>query len=149
MKAGSRWIDPSHVAGLLLLACAFMSRAANAPDLEGTKWILATLGGRSPLAHSIISLEFTGGRIQGSDGCNHYNGPYRASGSELRIGPKVASTMISCPPELMQQAGYSWMRCWVHSPTGRPTASCNCATRKTESSQRLLSNRGRYRESDG
>ena len=105
MKSGCRWTDPSHPAAPWLLACAVMSPAARATDLDGTKWILATLSGRPPLVLSSITLEFDGGRIPGSDGCNHSSGVYGASGSRLRVGPNVASTTMGCQPELMQQAG--------------------------------------------
>ena len=103
--AGPRLPNPHIAAALLLWIGAVMPCAANAADLDGTKWTLATLGGRPPVARSSITLEFEGRRLQGSDGCNRYSGPYSAAGSQLMIGPDVVSTMMGCRAALMEQAG--------------------------------------------
>jgi len=96
----------------LLSACAAMSSNTDAPSLEGTAWMLATLPGRTLLPGSSISLRFEAGRASGTDGCNRYTVPYTASGSTLQVG-SAASTQMACPPEVMQQA-----RAFMASVTG-------------------------------
>jgi heat shock protein HslJ len=79
--------------------------AAAVSSLEGTAWTLFTLDGRTPAGRSRVTLEFAGGRVQGSDGCNRYSGAYSASGAQLRIAPDVAATQMGCPAETMDLAG--------------------------------------------
>ena len=97
-------------AALSLGSLWFASCMANVPapkaqELPGTNWTLSALGGKSPLAGSNVTLSFASGRLQGTDGCNRYSGPYTASGSVLTVGPDVAATLMGCEPALMQQAG--------------------------------------------
>jgi heat shock protein HslJ len=99
--------------GVLVLALAAWPFAAGpattppdaAPPLDGTSWILSTLGGHAPAGHERVTLEFKSGRLQGTDGCNQYSGPYSASGTRLRISPDLVSTQMACPAEIMQLAG--------------------------------------------
>ncbi len=78
--------------------------AAAVSSLEGTGWTLFTLDGRTPAGRRGVTLEFAGGRVQGSDGCNRYSGAYSTSGAHLRIGPDLASTQMGCPAEVMAVA---------------------------------------------
>jgi heat shock protein HslJ len=96
---------------MLLLASALAgcatAPAAPAPavdPLAGTAWILAALPGRSLAPGPAVTLRFADGRAQGSDGCNRYSTPYSAGGGHLEVSPRGATTMMACPPELMQQA---------------------------------------------
>ena len=50
------------------------------------------------------TLEFAHGRMQGSDGCNHYGGPYRAHEGAFQAGPDLVSTQMACPAPIMEQA---------------------------------------------
>jgi heat shock protein HslJ len=45
------------------------------------------------------------GRFSGSDGCNQNSGTYMVTGSQLQVGPNLASTMMACEPQVMDQAG--------------------------------------------
>jgi heat shock protein HslJ len=53
---------------------------------------------------SITAVFGPGGTISGSDGCNQYSGSYMVSGSQLQVGPNLASTMMACEPQVMDQA---------------------------------------------
>jgi heat shock protein HslJ len=44
------------------------------------------------------------GRISGTDGCNQHSGTYMVSGSQLQVGPALASTMMACELQVMDQA---------------------------------------------
>jgi heat shock protein HslJ len=98
---------------LLLLGLAalpFVAGPAAAPTrvvskLDGTMWTLSTLAASTPAGHTRVTLEFEAGRIQGTDGCNQYSGPYSTLGASLQIGPDVISTQMACPAEVMQLAG--------------------------------------------
>ena len=60
----------------LLTACTTMATTPEAPPLEGTAWVLSSLPGRTLLASEPATLNFEGGRVQGSDGCNRYSAPF-------------------------------------------------------------------------
>ena len=90
--------------GLWLANCMANVPAPKAQELPDTNWTLSALDGKPPLAGSSITLSFASGRVQGTDGCNRYSGPYTASGLTLVIGPEVVATMMACEPELMQQS---------------------------------------------
>jgi heat shock protein HslJ len=84
--------------------CAAMNTAADAPDLNGTAWVLAALPGRTLVADAPVTAQFEGGRVAGSDGCNRYFAPYTRSGNTLQLGERGGMTMMACPPETMKQA---------------------------------------------
>jgi heat shock protein HslJ len=88
---------------LLLCGCAGMA-AGDAPALDGTAWVLASIGGAPVAGEGAATARFEGGRVQGSDGCNRYTAPYERDGASLKIGARGASTMMACPPERMKQA---------------------------------------------
>ena len=48
-------------------------------------------------------LQFEAGRLAGMVGCNRLVGGYSTDGSKLRIDPDMATTMMACPPPLMEQ----------------------------------------------
>jgi heat shock protein HslJ len=87
-----------------MAGCSTMPSASEAPSLDGTAWVLASLGGQSPLVGQPATARFEGGRVQGSDGCNRYTAPYGAQGSSIEVGARGASTQMACPPEVMKQA---------------------------------------------
>ncbi|MCU0805050.1 MAG: META domain-containing protein [Burkholderiales bacterium] len=89
---------------LSLAACAAMSPDAKAPDLEKTAWVLSSLPGQALKGDALATVRFEGGRVAGTDGCNRYTAPYTVAGSGIQIGPRGASTMMACPPEIMKQA---------------------------------------------
>ncbi len=75
------------------------------PALEGTVWVLQTLGGEpAPTGASGRPVDFQllaeEGRVGGFSGCNRYTGSYgrdgvSAQGSPLSFGP-LAGTMMAC-----------------------------------------------------
>jgi heat shock protein HslJ len=68
------------------------------PSLDRSAWVLATLPGQ-PLPSGVRpTLRFEGERVGGSDGCNTFGGSWQAHGSALRIGPRLAATLMACPP---------------------------------------------------
>lgn len=86
---------------LLIGACTNAPRADSAgagPSLAGTRWTLQTLGNAAIERTAGISLRFdTDGTFSGSDGCNRYQGNYRAAGGSLTIAGNIAATMMACP----------------------------------------------------
>lgn len=87
---------------ILLIGCG--SGPADSSSLQGTQWVLVTLGGQAPLPDTAPSAEFSTDQISGSTGCNSYFGTYTVNGSELSIGD-VASTEMWCmePEGVMDQ----------------------------------------------
>lgn len=71
--------------------------AAGTP-LAGTQWALSDATNLGvPTAGVSVTAEFgDDGRMSGSSGCNTYTAPYRASGSNLTIGPDIAGSKIAC-----------------------------------------------------
>jgi heat shock protein HslJ len=73
--------------------------------LMGTSWSLKDFNfdQQPPLAETEITATFAEGQIDGSAGCNAYNGPVSSEGGQsLSIGP-LASTQMACPEEIMNQ----------------------------------------------
>jgi heat shock protein HslJ len=105
----SMWTDSIRAgitvfAGLLSVAgCAAVPPAAEPPSLDGTAWTLASLPGTAPVAGATPTVEFAGGRIAGTDGCNRYTGSYEVVGGVLRVS-RLASTMMACAPDVAAQA---------------------------------------------
>ena len=87
-----------------LSGCGTMAEPVDATGLDGTAWVLSGLSGRVPVAPAIPTLQFAGGLVSGSDGCNRYSGPYTVTGTALRIGPSLAATQMACPPDVATQA---------------------------------------------
>lgn len=73
-------------------------------DLASTSWLLSELDGAAPVAGGRpATLEFNDeGRVAGSTGCNRFMGGYSVDGATVTLG-QLASTMMACPDELMQQ----------------------------------------------
>lgn len=77
------------------------SSSSSAPSLDGTLWRLVTVAGAA--AQPGGTLEFVGhGTLNGSTGCNSFQGTYAQSGDSLTIKPG-ATTLIGCPPPLDAQ----------------------------------------------
>jgi heat shock protein HslJ len=88
----------------LLAGCGTVARAVDPPTLDGTAWALAGLPGHTLVATATPTLQFAGGRVSGSDGCNRYSGPYTAQGGTLQVGSQLASTQMACPPDITAQS---------------------------------------------
>lgn len=102
--------------GILALACALTGCAASqsgapktaAPQLEGTRWSLATATDNSGVIQALVgkpgkpvALTFEQGRIGISEACNRMGGQYVVTGSTLRVSA-LMSTKMACEPSLMQ-----------------------------------------------
>jgi heat shock protein HslJ len=92
------------LASLLSVACASMTSSPDAPNLDGTAWVLSSLPGRTLVDGATATLQFEGGRASGTDGCNRYATSYTASGGKLKLNAAGAATMMACAPAIMEQA---------------------------------------------
>lgn len=72
-----------------------------APPLAGA-WGLVQLNGQSLVPGTLITANFSGGKVTGSGGCNTYNATYSTSGNSVSISDPVG-TQVACPPEIMDQ----------------------------------------------
>lgn len=109
---------PGSSAGWLLLAgwlglmgCGTTTATSETRMLDGTSWALAALPATDPPSPSLAppaargaSARFENGRIAGSDGCNRYSASYAEAGSTIEIDPRMVSTRMACPPEVMEHA---------------------------------------------
>ena len=73
--------------------------------LVGPIWLATEVHGRPLVPGTTISAHFgADGTLSGSDGCNHYTGGYTVSGGTIRVDESLASTLMACDPEIMDQA---------------------------------------------
>jgi heat shock protein HslJ len=99
---------PGITVAALLLAVCLPGTTWAAVGLEDRDWELSQYRTDSGLIDAAEAgrpavLRFEDGRLGGSAGCNRLLGGYTLDGDELRINPNLASTMMSCPPPLMDQ----------------------------------------------
>jgi heat shock protein HslJ len=93
---------PCLLAVVLVVSCAAVS---SAPDpLADSDWVLRELPGRTLVPGSSVTLAFAEGRAAGTDGCNRYALPYTQAADRLDFDARGASTMMACPPQVMEQA---------------------------------------------
>jgi len=111
--------------GTFMLAAAVMTGACSPkaptpatppPALDGTAWVLTTLGNAS--AGAQVTLRFDGERASGTDGCNRYTVPVTRNGASLALGGPGASTQMACPDDVMAQA-QAWMQALSNTRTYR------------------------------
>jgi len=90
---------------IFLSACASTtSPQASGGDLKGQVWELSLLNDKTLLPGTSISIQFLAGeKLAGSSGCNQYSGTYTASGNTLQIPSDLASTLMACQQEIMDQ----------------------------------------------
>jgi heat shock protein HslJ len=106
MRTSIRRHAPVLTCVLVLGACRYtaMTDAAATPSLDGTAWILASLPGRTLTERARPTLQFTGDRLAGSDGCNRYSGRFESGAGKFKVLPGVAATQMACVPEVDEQA---------------------------------------------
>jgi heat shock protein HslJ len=65
--------------------------------LEGTYWKAIELAGKPtpPDGNREVHLQFQGGRVSGSDGCNQFTGTYHLNGERITFGQMAAT--LACP----------------------------------------------------
>lgn len=91
---------------VLTLLLSFSAQAAkkSTPNLNQTSWILTSLNDQAALPEAVVTLDFMDGKLTGTDGCNRYHSSYTLEGKKLTINKNMASTMMMCPENFMQQA---------------------------------------------
>ena len=117
-------ISPLIASGIIILALMVAGCTTPATQSPATTTAVPTVPPGSPIVGSwvlesmvsagspvvlvpgttISALFGPEGRISGSDGCNQYSGTYMVSGSQLQVSPALASTMMACPTQIMDQA---------------------------------------------
>lgn len=90
----------------LLIACTTPGSPAQPTDvtseLDGTEWVLESIGGQSLVEDTNITLEFDDEKISGYSGCNFYGGGYTIDKESLKfLG--IGTTMIGCDGPVAQQ----------------------------------------------
>ena len=90
--------------GLFVSLFPTIGASADAPPLDGTEWVLTTLGGRMPPAEATATARFNGNRVQGTNGCNRYSAPVVIQGTNVEVSPKAATTNMACPSVIMKLA---------------------------------------------
>jgi len=108
----------SCLALFAVLAVAGCNRAAesgqvgkaDAVELAGTSWHLASVGGEpvtaAPSDRTPPTLRFGNeGKATGSGGCNQYGSSYSRDGSNLAFGP-IGATKMACPAVMDLENAY-------------------------------------------
>ena len=90
---------------MFLAACASPASQQEAPtNLTSSIWVLSLLMDKATIPGTSISAEFTtDGKVSGSSGCNQYSSTYTVSGSTIKISTPMASTLMACSQEIMNQ----------------------------------------------
>lgn len=92
----------SALIGLLaaLAGCALVPAGEGGPSPIGGTWKATEVAGRPPVVLSEPRLQFTeDGRVQGTTGCNDFEGQVRFDGAALDVTDLV-STRIGCPADV-------------------------------------------------
>ena len=90
---------------LALMACQLIPGRGGGTDLDGTGWVLSSLGGEVLLPGTTVTLQFgADGSASGSDGCNRFRTTFSQRGDRLTFDQPAASTMMACPEPIMNQA---------------------------------------------
>lgn len=73
-------------------------------ELKDIQWVLQTLNEQPVLADAAVTLKLDATHVSGSDGCNSFSGTYQSEGSQFKVNPDLASTMMACAEPVMTQA---------------------------------------------
>jgi heat shock protein HslJ len=80
---------------VLLAGCDITSRDATI-DLPGTSWVLVDIDGAPPVGETPPTIAFDDqGGVNGTGGCNTFNGEVTIDGSDLTFSP-LATTQMFC-----------------------------------------------------
>jgi putative lipoprotein len=77
-------------------------------ELEGTRWLLESIGNTPLVAGSEVTLQFdVDNQAGGNAGCNSYGGTYTLTGDQIEF-TEIASTLMACVDESMmdQESAY-------------------------------------------
>jgi heat shock protein HslJ len=72
------------------------------PDLAGTRWVVASIDGRSPSGSALTADFGNDGRVSGDAGCNSFTGPFIQTGSKVQFG-ELLSTRRACVDDVRQR----------------------------------------------
>jgi heat shock protein HslJ len=101
MKAKISVLIYIAILGLFLLASC--TEAIRNDALNGTAWTLISIDNSPPIGSAAVTVEFTGGQIGGSSGCNSFSGSYKVQGGKITTDA-IAMTLMACAdPRLMEQ----------------------------------------------
>lgn len=91
--------------GLVVVTILLVNAACGGADaeIEGTTWVLTELNGSAPIEGTSIDLMISDEAVSGSSGCNQYAGPASVDGAQLTLGPDLASTLMACAEDVMDQ----------------------------------------------
>lgn len=91
------------VAAITVRALPTPTALPGAGDLVNTSWVVTALNGtQAPLPDTELTLNFLSDRVQGSSGCNTFQGGYQVDGTAISIGP-LATTLALCEEPINQQ----------------------------------------------
>ena len=88
---------------ILFTVLALLSACSTQANLVDTNWQLTSLAGKSPLAETNVTLNFSKDAIGGNDGCNTYGGSYTSTKDTITFGNDIFSTMMYCTDEIAVQ----------------------------------------------
>jgi heat shock protein HslJ len=89
--------------GVVVLAAALPAASAGSSGLTAPIWTLRSLAGEPLVTGTHLTMDFSGGRVSGSGGCNRYSAAYRAGRRTLRIEQPAATTRMACAPSVATQ----------------------------------------------
>lgn len=90
----------------LLAACSSVTPAApgaGAPTLDGTSWVVTTIGGTATIAGHQPTIAFAGDRASGLASCNQFNAGFSQNGSTVKLTPGALTAMACTPEDVMTQ----------------------------------------------
>jgi heat shock protein HslJ len=97
------WLVACLVLASAVPAAAKDATAAGRPDLTGKIWALTSLAGSEPVRGTNPTIEFAGGHVTGSTGCNAYGATYKARLRSLSIEEPVSTGLKACPAPVSAQ----------------------------------------------
>lgn len=94
--------QPTPVPGQQVRATEVVTQSM---PLNDTSWVLVTLNSQPVMSDKPVTLNFEGGKINGTDGCNRYSTSYTVNGARFTASKEIITTTMACPePIIMQQA---------------------------------------------
>lgn len=99
--------------GLLIFATAPTEVVPDNSSLEGTSWVLVSLGSAdnvtAVLPDSTATLNFADGQVSGNASCNSYSGEVTLGEDGAMTVGMLASTLMACMEEAMMQQEADFM----------------------------------------
>jgi len=88
---------------LFLSSCGILPITKNS-GLDGTAWTLTSYNGTTLLSDTTMTAFIEDKEVNGSAGCNHYFGSFKAKGDQIQIDGLAWTGMACMDPEgIMQQ----------------------------------------------